>query len=93
MMSVAAAAFALSAVAFATQRAHLWLALGSAVLSAALVIAELGVAPGLTVALALWLTAASVLVLVLAPRPRLARPIGVCCTLLGLLAIALGSLS
>jgi hypothetical protein len=92
MMSVAAAAFTVAAVAFATQRGQLAFALGAAALSAAFLIADLGVAAGTTVALALWLTAASALVLVLSPRPSLARPIATACSVLGLIALGLGAL-
>lgn len=92
MLSVAACLFALSTVAFASQRARLPFALASAASTVALVIAELGAMSGIVVALALWMTAASVLVLVLPPRPQLARPIATGCAAIGVLACGLAAM-
>src|SRR5262245_12600548 len=86
MLSLSAALFALASVAFAGARAGALYALASAAATVALGIAKLGVAPGIVVALALLMTAASALVLVLPPRPALARPLASWCAIAGVLA-------
>jgi hypothetical protein len=92
MLSLAALAFALSAVAWLSQGAQKrtrWVALGAALASAGCGVAAHGAVQGLLVTAVLAMTAASVLVLVLAPHPERARPVALVSGVLGLVPVLL----
>jgi len=92
MLSVAALAFAFSAVAWLSQGARGrsgWAAAGTALAAAGCGVAAHGAVQGLLVTGVLAMTAASVLVLVLAPRPESARAVALASGLLGLLPAVL----
>ncbi|QRK09042.1 hypothetical protein JQX13_02425 [Archangium violaceum] len=87
MLSLAALAFSVSAVSFLSNGARggsRWVAAGAALAAAASSIAAYGAVQGLLVTLVLAMTVASVLVLVLAPRPEHARTVAIVSGLLGL---------
>jgi hypothetical protein len=96
MLSLAALAFSLSAVSVLGQGgrgASRWVAVPLALAAAGSAVAGFGVLQGLIVTLVLAMTAASVLVLVLAPRPERARTVALVSGLLGLVPVVVAGVS
>ncbi len=96
MLSLAALAFSLSAVSVLGQGdrgASRWMAVPLALAAAGSAVAGLGVLQGLIVTFVLAMTAASVLVLVLAPRPERARTVALVSGLVGLVPVVLAGVS
>ncbi|ATB27595.1 hypothetical protein [Melittangium boletus] len=88
MLSLAALAFAVSSVAnlsLGAEGRSRWVAALAALAAAGCGVAAHGAVQGLLVTGVLAMTAASVLVLVLAPRPERARPVALVSGLAGLL--------
>ncbi|MFE8596365.1 hypothetical protein [Archangium violaceum] len=87
MLSLAALAFSVSAVSFLSngeRGSSQWVAVVAALAAAASSIAAYGAVQGLLVTLILAMTVASVLVLVLEPRPGHARTVAIVSGLFGL---------
>ncbi|EPX59393.1 hypothetical protein D187_002883 [Cystobacter fuscus DSM 2262] len=96
MLSLAALAFSLSAVSVLGQAgrgASRWMAAPLALAAAGSAVAGFGVLQGLIVSLVLAMTAASVLVLVLAPRPERARTVALVSGLVGLVPVVIAGVS
>ena len=96
MLSLAALAFSLSAVSVlseGTRGGSPWMAALLALAAAGSAVAGFGVLQGLLVTLVLAMTAASVLVLVLAPRPERARTVALVSGLLGLVPVVVAGVS
>ena len=96
MLSLAALAFSLSAVSVLGQgrrEGTPWVAAGLALAAAASAVAGLGPLQGLLVVGVLAMAAASVLVLVLAPRPERARWVAWVSGVLGLVPVLVTGLS
>jgi hypothetical protein len=96
MLSLAALAFSLSAVSVLAQGgrgASWWMAALLALAAVASAVAGFGVLQGLIVTLVLAMTAASVLVLVLAPRPERARTVALVSGLVGLVPAVVAGVS
>ncbi|ATB42078.1 hypothetical protein CYFUS_007555 [Cystobacter fuscus] len=96
MLSLAALAFSLSAVSVLGQDgggASRWIAVPLALAAAGSAVAGFGVLQGLIVSLVLAMTAASVLVLVLAPRPERARAVALVSGLVGLVPVMIAGVS
>lgn len=96
MLSLAAIAFSLSAVSVLAQGgrgACRWVAVPLALAAAGSAVIGFGVLQGLLVTLVLAMTAASVLVLVLAPRPERARTVALVSGLVGLVPVVVAGVS